>query len=110
PDSIKITLLPYQQPIDKDFKLTLQLDSSQTADSLAFYIFNPKYGSVWMLPTQRDGNVLQTSAFSLGTFMVLDDTVPPTIGRPRIKQRTDGQWLIYIPVEDNRSGIAYKKS
>lgn len=110
PDSIQVTLLPYHQPIAKDFTLALKIDSLQATKSLAWYIYNPRWGSLWMLPTRKENGYLKARSFTLGTFLILEDTVPPVIGSPHIEQRPDGQWLVYVPVEDNRSGIAYKEA
>ncbi len=45
-----------------------------------------------------------------GIFYLLQDTTAPSVEQPRLVRRTDGQWLAYVSVTDDRSGIDHTKA
>lgn len=111
PDSIEVQLIPDSHPIRGEFKLSVQLDSVQRADStLSYYQTYPGSDYLGKLQTQRNGVYLTAHPSSLGRFLILPDHDAPTVYHPRIVRSPDNQWLVYIPVRDRRSGVDYKRT
>lgn len=111
PDSVKLTLLPANQPVRKDIELTYILDENRPADTtLALYSYNHLKNKFSYLPTRRGGRVLKATAQRLGTFFVMSDKTAPELYAPRIYKRADGRWVASVRCRDDRSGIDYKKS
>lgn len=105
-DSIKVTVGPDAFPLDKSYEIFIERDSTLTDTSnLAFYKFNRRYKSWRFIPTRFTENHIIAKTNSLGTFISRRDTAAPEVSRPRLHQRPDGQWLIYINAADKLSGV-----
>jgi len=46
----------------------------------------------------------------LGVYTLLPDTTRPTITDPRMHRTSDGKWQLSVKVDDNLSGVDYKKA
>lgn len=111
PDSVQINFFPDNTPIRHSFNISVKMDSSQIADStLSFYKTYPGSRYLRKLTTVKKGMYLTASPSTLGTYLILSDTVPPHLGRARIVKSADDKWLVYISARDRRSGIDYNKT
>ena len=111
PDSIQVSLAPEAYPLDKEYTFRVERDSSlRDTSKLAFYKYNKRYDYWYLTDTHFTDNHIIAKSITLGTFITRRDTTPPVVDRPRLYQRTDGQWLIYIDAEDELSGINYDRS
>ncbi|WP_372635901.1 M23 family metallopeptidase [Fodinibius sp.] len=111
PDSVKVTVGPEAYPVDKSYELRVERDSMLTDTSrLSFYKYNERYDNWYPIPTRFTENHILAESRTLGTFISRRDTTPPELSRPRLHQRPDGQWLIYINAEDKLSGIDHKRT
>lgn len=110
-DSIGIHIFPDKNPIRKEYKLSVRLDSVQMADStLSFYKTYPGSDYLSKLNTQRNNSYLTAFPSTLGWYMILPDHQSPIVREPRIVRSPDGIWLVYIPAFDRRAGIDYERT
>ena len=111
PDSVKLILLPANQPVRRDIELTYILDESVSSDrTLAFYSYNRRKQRWSYIPTHRGGQVLKGAAEQMGTYLVMSDHTPPELYAPRIFKRADGRWVASVRCTDDRSGIDYEQT
>lgn len=111
PDSVKVTIGPEAYPLDKPYTFTVDRDSSlQDTSKLSFYKYNERYDLWYPVETHFNEQHIVGESISLGTFITRRDTIPPKLGQPRLSRRPDGQWLVFIGIEDNLSRIDYKRS
>lgn len=110
-DSMHVNVFPSSQPVKNDFKLAVEIDSLQMdLPNLGLYQFDKRKDKLSYIPSSRRDNYLMANPEELGTFYVLRDSTAPEINNPRLVKRTDGQWLAYVTVTDNLSGIDYKRN
>ncbi len=110
-DSIHVQVYPSSHPIKREYKLAVEIDSMQMRlPHLGLYKYNKRKDKLSHAPSYRRETFLMANPEELGTFYILQDTTAPEIMNPEIVQRTDGQWLAYVEVRDNLSGIDYEKS
>lgn len=108
PDSVRLDLLPGNQPVRDEFELTYVLNEDQEADrTLAFYEYDSRRNKSTYIPTRRGGNILKGMADELGTYYILSDHVSPQLYNPRLYKRVDGRWMISVNTANDRSGIDY---
>jgi len=111
PDSVKVHVFPDNRPSKRSFRLAVEIDSTQRAlPHFGVYSFDVRKQKLSYLPSNIKQNYLWTEPDEPGIFYLLQDTTPPSIQQPRLVRRTDGQWLAYVTVTDERSGIAYEKA
>lgn len=111
PDSSRIRVLPSNQPLKKEYKLGVEIDSVQMdLAHLGLYSYDKRKDKLSYLSSTRRNNYLFAKPDELGTFFILRDTVAPVIKDPNIVRRVDGQWLVYATVTDKLSGIDYNRS
>lgn len=111
PDSIRLHLFPDSHPTKKSFRLAVDIDSAQSALlHLGVYSYDQRRDKYSYLPSETRGNYLWTEPEEPGVFYILQDLEPPLVEDPKLVRRTDGQWLVYATVTDNRSGIDYARS
>ncbi|MCW9705886.1 M23 family metallopeptidase [Fodinibius salsisoli] len=111
PDSVKVTVGPEAYPLDKSYKFTVKRDSTlQHTSKLSFYKYNERYDRWYPIDTHFTEEHIIGKTNSLGTFITRRDTMAPELDQPRLSRRPDGQWLVFIGVEDNLSQIDYQRS
>ncbi|SHF64001.1 Peptidase family M23 [Fodinibius roseus] len=111
PDSIKVTVGPEAYPVDKSYELRVKRDSMLTDTSgLAFYKYSKRYDNWYPVTTRFTEEHIIAESRTLGTFISRRDTTAPEVSRPRLHRRPDGQWLVYISVTDNLSGIDHERT
>lgn len=111
PDSVFIRVSPSSQPVKQAYKLGVEIDSTQMkSPHLGLYSYSKRKDKLNYLSSYRLDNYLMASPNDLGIFYILQDTTAPEIRNPKFVKRTDGQWLGYATVTDNRSGIDYRRS
>ncbi|SMO74732.1 M23 family metallopeptidase [Fodinibius sediminis] len=110
-DSIRVIVGPEAYPLNKEYTLMVERDSMLTDTSkLAFYKHNKRYNRWYWIPTRFTDSHMIAETNTLGTFISRRDREPPRLSRPRLHQRPDGQWLIYINASDQLSGIDEKRT
>lgn len=106
PDSIKVTVGPEAYPLDKRYEFFVERDSALTDTSnLAFYKHNERYDRWYLTDTRFTDKHMIGKTITLGTFISRRDSTAPELKNPRLHRRPDGQWLIFINVTDDLSGI-----
>lgn len=110
-DSIRADILPDAWPLKHGYSFHVRRDSALTDTAkLSFYRLNRKRNKWNLVPTNFTEKFVVARPESLGTFVTLRDTVPPTVTNPRLIRRSDGQWLIAVTADDTLSGIDYTRS
>lgn len=111
PDSIRIDLLPANQPLQQEYTLIYQLDSLQSGkDRWGVYRYNRRKDKLEYLSTKRKEGYLQGEAEFMGTHYILRDTAAPRLSDPRLVKREDGKWTVTLTLTDNLSEIDHKRS
>lgn len=110
-DSIKVDVLPFDTyPLRGNYKFNIRREqTSANTSKLSFYKYD-RYDEdeEWeLIPTTFSKEYITGEAATLGTFVTLRDTIPPEMGNPRLRQRPDKKWIVYIDISDNLSGIDY---
>ena len=110
-DSTLVEVHPSNQPIKRAYKLAVDIDSTQRVNpKLGLYNYEPRRGKFSYLNTKQQGEYLVAYPEELGSFYILKDDEAPELTNPRIVKRVDGQWMVYVTMRDNLSGIDYKRS
>lgn len=111
PDSVKVTVGPEAYPLDKPYTFKVERDSMLSDTSkISFYKHNERYDLWYPIETHFTEENIVGKSISLGTFITRRDTIPPKLSRPRLDRRPDGQWLVFIGIEDDLSRVAYQRS
>lgn len=111
PDSVRIHIFPDTHPTRKSFRLAVEIDSTQLAlPHLGLYSYNERKKKLSYLSSYTRQNYLWAEPDEPGLFYLLQDTTAPAIRQPKLVRRTDGQWLAYATVTDDRSGIDHQKA
>lgn len=98
-----ITLWPDNAPIDTNIELSIDLPSGETRQR-QLHIYRAGRKGWNRMTSSQASNGLRTSTRALGTFAILADEKPPTIGPVKIGGKLPRP-TIEIPVRDNGSGI-----
>jgi len=110
-DSLTVDLLPNAYPVREEYKFYAARDSAMTDTSkLSFYNFDKEDKEWELIPTNFTSSHIIGKAETLGHFSLKKDQKAPEIMNPRIRQRPDGKWIIYIDALDKLSGIDYPRS
>lgn len=110
-DSTLVQVHPSNQPIKQAYRLAVEIDSLQMANTkLSMYKYEPRRGKLSYLNATHQNNYLVAQPEELGSFYILEDQEPPELTNPRIVKRVDGQWLVYVTLRDNLSGLDYNRS
>jgi len=108
-DSLKISVVPSSQPIQKEYTLAIALDSLQQQFSkFSIYRYDERKEKLSYLESRQKNGYLWATPEKTGTFFALRDTVSPVVEKPKVIRREDGQSLIYIKATDNLSGINHQ--
>ncbi|WP_445664615.1 M23 family metallopeptidase [Fodinibius sp. AD559] len=110
-DSLTVDFIPNAYPVKEEYPFYTSRDSALTDTSkLSFYRFDQEDKEWELIPTNFTTSHIIGKAETLGHFSLKKDQTAPQIKNPRIRQRPDDKWVIYIDVVDNLSGIDYSKS
>ena len=110
-DSLTVDLLPNAYPVNEEYKFYAARNSAMTDTSkLSFYNFDQEDKDWELIPTNFTSSHIIGKAETLGHFSLKKDQKAPEVLNPRIRQRPDGKWIIYIDALDNLSGIDYPRS
>lgn len=110
-DSLTVDVIPNAYPVKKDYAFYTARDSALTDTSkLSFYSFDQEDREWELIPTTFSASHIIGKAETLGHFSLKKDQKVPELSNPRIRERTDGKWIIYIDATDNLSGIDYSRS
>ena len=110
-DSLRVNIIPNSYPVRKDFRFYTSRDSiAIDTTKLSFYNFNREDEEWELVPTKFSGTHIIGKAESLGHFSLKKDETVPKVANPRVRERPDGKWVIYIDATDNLSGIDYSRS
>lgn len=111
PDSVKVTVGPEAYPLDKNYRFYVKRDSTlKDTSNLSFYKYNKQYDNWYLTDTRFTDQYIIGSSISLGTFITRRDSIPPELEQPELSRRPDGQWLIFVGIDDDLSGIASKRT
>lgn len=95
-------------PLDKNYTLTFDVSHLNAVEKQQSYIgYINKKNKIEYENTTKKENIFFTNTKSLGTFMLLKDSIPPTISLHNIKPN---QWVsklavLEVMIEDDLSGI-----
>jgi hypothetical protein len=110
-DSLTVDLIPGAYPVKKEYAFYTARDSTLADTSKrSFYHFDVEDKEWELTPTAFTRTHIIGKAETLGHFSLKKDQTAPEITNPRIQQRKDGKWIIYIDAVDNLSGIDYTRS
>jgi len=100
-----IETAPGHEPLRTAYLIRFLLDEHQAGQrNLGIYTVNANGTGFNFIGGTRRGNYIQATTTAFGRFTILADTIPPTVSRPRIWQRSDGKWFASVRVADDRSG------
>lgn len=106
-----IYVLPEQEPLKRGFSVELTLDESyRYPERTSFYKYNYRTRRVDFAASVAKQNTITASLRDFGVFHVLQDTIPPTLEKPRIYRKSGGKWSASVKGKDNLSGIDYNRS
>lgn len=110
-DSTLVQVHPSNRPIKQAYKLAVDIDSLQMANNrLGLYKYEQRREKFSYLNSTIRDKYLVAQPEELGSFYILEDREAPQLFNPRIVKRVDGQWLVYVTLRDNLSGIDYMRS
>jgi len=110
-DSLTVDIIPNAYPVNEEFSFYTARDNALTDTAkLSFYSFDQEDKEWELIPTIFTKSHVRGKAKTLGHFSLMKDQAAPEISNPRIKQRPDGKWIIYIDATDNLSGMDYTRS
>lgn len=102
----QIRLEPSNIPLMGSVALKVELPGQQAGNNrLRLYRANASNGRRSYTGSHVEGQTLHAQIRQTGTFVILEDTDPPEIERPRLYRRSDGKWEARVTVEDTTSGI-----
>lgn len=106
-----IYVLPEQEPLKRGFSIELILDESYTyPEKTSFYKYNFRTRKVDFSQSTAKQNTITASLRDFGVYHVLQDTIPPTLERPKLYRKSGGKWAASVKGKDNLSGIDYNRS
>ncbi len=110
-DSLRVNIIPDAYPVREAFTFYTSRDST-IADTtkLSFYNFDQEDEEWELIPTRFTDMYILGKAETMGHFSLKRDDIPPKISNPRVRERRDGKWVIYIDATDNLSGIDYART
>ena len=110
-DSLIVDIIPNAYPVKEEFSFYTARNNALTDTAkLSFYSFDQEDNEWELIPTIFTKSHVRGKAKTLGHFSLMKDQAAPEISNPRIRQRPDGKWIIYIDAKDNLSGIDYTRS
>ena len=95
-------------PMNKSFEINFKINSNDSIKLRKGFISKiNKYGRARFMKTKKIDNIWSTKAYSLGTYSLSIDTIPPTIRPINFKKN---QWIsnlkyLKLKVKDDLSGI-----
>lgn len=102
---------PEDEPLHSDMTLSYKLNSRQAnLKGLAFYSYDTHHRRFKYQTSSLQNGILTGKVGALGNYYILQDTIPPVVGRPRIYKRSDGKWVATVSILDNLSDIAFRRA
>ncbi|PAU95849.1 hypothetical protein CK503_01980 [Aliifodinibius salipaludis] len=110
-NTLTVDLIPNAYPVKEEYAFYTARDStlSNTA-KLSLYHYDQEDKEWELIPTSFTNSHIIGKTETLGHFSLKKDQKAPELRNPRLRQRPDGKWIIYINILDNLSGIDYSKS